>query len=431
MLDFDLEPYLGASGWYVALSGGLDSMVLMHSIMTLCRAKPESFPEPHAIHVNHSLHEDSDLWEAHCIDFCGKNNIPIYVERIKFKNEGGGIESAAREHRYRAFERYLPPFSVLFVGHHKDDQVETFFLRLLRGSGSKGLTGIPYKRPLGNSLILRPLLRCSRAEIEAYASENQISGISDISNLDTDFDRNLLRQEILPALEVRWPGYRSTVCRAISILHEDNLLLNSLLPSDFDITNIFGDPGLSLGFVSRYGFHGARIIIRRFAASHGLLAPDLSSLSEFVRQLIDSDKEKTPEIRIGERVIRRFRDGIFLLPTLPAIVQAPVVSLSPGQGTEIKGIGLLQLDEEKDGTQESGSERTVKFCWRHSEVVDHSKTLRARIKRILYREGIPPWWRDRVPIAFSKDQVLGIGRPGQVRLKIDHGSHYFLEWSVH
>ena len=160
VIDFELEPFLAASGWYVAFSGGIDSMVLLHLINRIRSLDPDSYPQLEAIHVNHGLSQNADLWERHCLIFCQSHNIPFHAERVSVENAGAGLESAAREARYRVFEKYLPSSSILFVGHHLEDQIETFFLRLMRGAGLKGLKSIPDSRLLSRATLVRPFLNC-------------------------------------------------------------------------------------------------------------------------------------------------------------------------------------------------------------------------------------------------------------------------------
>jgi len=429
-LDFNFEPFLAATGWYVALSGGLDSMVLLHQINRLRSLDPTSYPKLEAIHVNHGLHEDADLWERHCLSFCHAHDISFYSERANIENKGAGLESAAREARYRIFETYLPSSSVLFIGHHLEDQIETFFLRLMRGAGLKGLKSIPEIRMLGKTTLVRPLLKSPRVELEAYALKHNIIPVDDPSNEDISYDRNFLRHQVLPVLETRWPGYRATIARAISHIDEAHQTRERLLPENANIVSQCGDPGLSIESMKEVGVKNSNHMVRRFLAEHGLTMPNESSLNEFVRQLLYGGKESSALLRIRDRQVRRFREGIFLLPSLSNYCSNTMLTLFPNEVVKIEGVGsiCLQMNSKQKLISTQGIE--VILCWRSSDVISKSSKLRSKIKKIFNARAIPPWWRDRVPMAFIENELIVIGSLKNMNLKSINESVWSLEWCV-
>src|SRR5690606_12966257 len=121
-----------------------------------------------AIHIHHGLQPAADAWPAHCARQCAALGIPLVVVPVQVA-AGASLEQAARQARYAAFVEQLAAGEVLLTGQHRDDQAETLLFRLLRGAGVRGLAGMPAVRPLGAGQLLRPLLACSRAELEAYA----------------------------------------------------------------------------------------------------------------------------------------------------------------------------------------------------------------------------------------------------------------------
>ncbi|MCB1676716.1 MAG: tRNA lysidine(34) synthetase TilS, partial [Halioglobus sp.] len=177
-----------APHWYVGYSGGLDSTVLLHLLQQWRTANPRS-PALTAIHVNHCLQSGADAWQAHCEHLCRELGVPLVSRAEPVRAGAQGIEAAARAVRYRIFERQLQAGAVLFLAHHLDDQVETFFLRLLRGAGLQGLAAMPARRSLGGGLLARPLLQRPRSQLEDYAREHQLRWVEDPSNTDTALDR--------------------------------------------------------------------------------------------------------------------------------------------------------------------------------------------------------------------------------------------------
>jgi tRNA(Ile)-lysidine synthase len=163
-LETRLADYLNESATakdrtiWVGLSAGVDSTVLLHVLAQVCSLiKPETAPKIRAIHVHHGLSEYADAWalQAHslCKQLSRQFNLDIecIVEKIKLNCFADGLEQAARQGRYQVFEKYCVEDDVLLQGHHLDDQIETFFMRAIRGSGLKGLSSIPSQRSLSRS----------------------------------------------------------------------------------------------------------------------------------------------------------------------------------------------------------------------------------------------------------------------------------------
>lgn len=213
-----LIPLIKGKDIYIAVSGGIDSMVLLH----LCRNLELS---PTVLHCNFKLRgEDSNKDEAFIIESCKLHSIPVFTTSFETKKDaklnGISIQESARNLRYEWFDTFLTKNnnSVLFTAHHLNDSIETFFINLFRGTSIKGLTGIPEHR----QQIYRPLLKYSRSDIESYALKNNISYREDRSNTDIKYTRNKIRHHILPEIVKITP----------SISDKMNDLMNDL--SDID-----------------------------------------------------------------------------------------------------------------------------------------------------------------------------------------------------
>jgi tRNA(Ile)-lysidine synthase len=186
----------------VALSGGLDSTVLLTALTRL-----EPRPAVRALHVDHGLHADSAEWDRRCAELAAALGVPYRSVRVAVDLERGiGLEAAAREARYAALAALLEPGEVLLTAHHADDQLETVLHRLARGTGVRGLRGILAQAPLGAGFVARPLLGMPRARLRALAEQWGLEWLEDPSNSDLDYDRNYLRSTVLPALRARWPA---------------------------------------------------------------------------------------------------------------------------------------------------------------------------------------------------------------------------------
>ena len=235
-MDFSeyLKPYLNKKTkyYYVALSGGADSLLLLNELKKLQKDNDFNLI---AIHINHNVQKDSKKWKTICENFCKKNEIKFIAHSLRQKkNISSNLEKKLRDERYGFFEKTLEKNSILFMGHHLDDLIETFFLRALRGSGIEGLSSIPRERPLGKGKLIRPFLNISKSEILAKAKKDKLNFINDPSNKDISFDRNYLRNEILPKIEKRWPSYRKNLKQLTENLKESSDLLIAHAEKDFN-----------------------------------------------------------------------------------------------------------------------------------------------------------------------------------------------------
>lgn len=212
----------------VGFSGGLDSVVLLH---LLAMARTQYVFDLSAIHVHHNLSQNADKWADFCLDFCENWKIPLTIKYVQVNSEKLGVEAAARAARYAVFREYAG--DVLALAHHRDDQVETFFLAALRGSGIRGLAAMAENQFSGSLKIARPLLHFSRHQIEQYAQHNQLTHITDDSNDNPIFLRNWLRHNGLPNIRQRLPHTDQHIIAAIANLQDELALINEITESDY------------------------------------------------------------------------------------------------------------------------------------------------------------------------------------------------------
>ena len=235
-MDFSalLKPFINDKNQniYIALSGGVDSVVLFNELTKL---KKEIGFRLTAIHVNHNVQKDSHEWKDFCAEMCKENQIKFVSRTLRKKNKNiSNLEKKLREERYKIFQNILDKNSILFMGHHLDDAIETFFLRALRGSGIDGLSSIPKQRSLGDGKLIRPFLNISKSDLLLRAKKEKLKFIDDPSNKDNSFDRNYLRNIVLPRIEKRWPSYRKNLNQLTSNLKESSILINMQAERDFN-----------------------------------------------------------------------------------------------------------------------------------------------------------------------------------------------------
>ena len=212
----------------IGLSGGADSTALLDLLATL-----PAFPlRLVAAHLNHCLRgAESDADEQFCRDLAAHYTIPFESRCVDVKGlaarESLNLEDAGRRARITFFDEISITWqaAAVVLAHHADDQAETVLMRLLRGSGTSGLVGMPWRNGRG---YIRPMLDITRAEIEAYLAERRLDWREDTSNLDTTFLRNRIRHELLPLLEAYNPAVRNALATTAGILSEEDMLLDAL-----------------------------------------------------------------------------------------------------------------------------------------------------------------------------------------------------------
>ena len=193
---------------WVAYSGGVDSHVLL-------KLASQAFPKVHAVHINHGLSSNANIWQRHCETVCVGLNIKLHCINVNAKPKAKqSPEDAARIARRAAWQNLLTSEDILLLAHHADDQAETILYRLFRGTGPKGLSGMALQSKLGVVSLFRPLLAIGKQDILKYAAKNKLAYISDESNIDNKYDRNYIRNQLLPHITQRWPAAVANINRA-------------------------------------------------------------------------------------------------------------------------------------------------------------------------------------------------------------------------
>lgn len=282
----------------VGLSGGCDSVVLLHLLSRLGLGARLS-----AIHVHHGLSPNADQWAVFCADYCRRLAVGLDVVRVEVDRQSGlGLEAAARQARYAVLANCTADSLVL--AHHQGDQAETVLFNLLRGAGVAGAAGMPVERGLGTRRLLRPLLAFGRAAIEDYARQQGLVWIDDESNIDLRYSRNFLRHEILPRLSARFPQAEASLALAASHFGETDQLLAELAAVDWQkVQESDGHTG-SLRAMRALPLPRLKNLLRYRLRELGWRAPVASRLEEFARQLLSAAPDRHPELLLPEGCLR-------------------------------------------------------------------------------------------------------------------------------
>ena len=347
----------------VALSGGLDSVVLLHLL--------KDTPDVRAIHVYHGLSANAGAWAAFCRRLCNAWKVPLTISRVKVRRTGKGLEAAAREARYEAFRKL--EVDVIALAHHLDDQAETVLMNLLRGAGVRGAAGMRLRSGFEGKVLARPLLEVSRKTLEEHARRHGLEWIEDESNADEALTRNFVRRRLGPLIETRFPQWKRSLARAARLFSMKEERASRLL--------------------------------REYLGSVGLKAPSEAKLLEMLKQL--GSGAAGTRLEHDGRVLRVYRNRVVLeRPSRGEFSSVPWRGERrlriPALGGELRfraGVGIASRHL-KSGSFEirlrSGGER----------LQVHPRRPRRTLKNLFQEAGVPSWERARTPLLFCGEDLV-------------------------
>lgn len=394
----------------LALSGGLDSMVLLHVLVQAQKLQPFALS---AVYINHGISVHAANWGQFCQQQCQALGVSYYQQQVKL-NGTDNLEQRARQARYQALEQYIcSDKHLLLTAHHGDDQLETLLLALKRGAGTAGLAGIAARRPFAKGTLLRPLLAFSRQQLEQYAQTHQLSWVEDDSNSDTRFERNFIRQQIAPLLKARWPHFYQTAQRSMQHIGQQQALLDHYTAQALNVC--VNDQGLDLTKLAAYLPAQQDLVIRQWLKGFGL-NPDTQWLTTLKLQVIAARHDATPQLVLNDFILCRYDNTLYLLK--PEQLQAPLDSLSFGVSEHItqfrlslpSGCGELQFSRsEQPGSlpvpSQAGEVIFGRLSLRFKPAgAAMSKPLKQWFK--LWR--LPPWQRQRVPLLLIDGELVTV-----------------------
>jgi tRNA(Ile)-lysidine synthase len=293
----------------VALSGGMDSVALLHC---LAQAR-QQFPNRvalRAIHVDHHLQDAAPRFRAFCRRLARRMQVTLAVRDVRVQvPRGGSLEEAARVARYDMLKSQLHAGELLLTAQHADDQLETILLALLRGAGPAGLAAMPAVMPFGGGRLVRPLLEIGRATLVDYVNAAGLEWIEDPTNDQLRFDRNFLRAEVVPRLRARWPSVARTAGRSARNCAEVEALLEKRARHDLDLA--CDGPDLEVAVLRRWERSRQKAVLRSWFARRGIRAPDERRLNEALR-MFDARPDATPALAWPDARLRRYRGRLIL-----------------------------------------------------------------------------------------------------------------------
>jgi len=369
----------------VALSGGIDSVVLLHFLN-------KHYPgQVRAIHINHNLSDYCHQWQSFCKNLCQKadihfKSVDIFIENVS------NVEEIARKKRYLSLTSELNADETLCTGHHQDDQAETLLLQLFRGSGVAGLSAMPKNKTIHGSQLYRPLLTISRQQITDYAIENHLDWVEDDSNKNINFRRNLLRLEFLPKLSAVFTNLTKNIARSAKHQAEALKLIHDLATLDIANHNLIIEDKLQVTPLVELPKRRMVNVIRHYISQHELLSPSDKVLQEIIT-LIHAKADAKSIVSWHHYQVRRYHNELYFFDENYTNSTRPCRYYD-----SLKDLPNFEVRFRQDGQR-------IKFKGKQ-----HSQSL----KKILQEANIPPWERDHLRMYYIDGKLRAMENLGEM-----------------
>lgn len=377
---FDVGSLPANPCFLIAYSGGSDSTALLH----FCAQHPALQGRIRAIHVNHQLQDEANDWQQHCARQCQDWQVPLVVARV---TPDGASEDAARQARLQAFESHLKEGECLLTAHHRQDQAETVLFRLLRGTGLKGMTGIAQHHQWQQHASFRPLLNVSKTTINDYLSSHELTWCHDPSNDENHYQRNHIRNQLLPMIETRQPNAVTHLTETASRLAESLACLHQLLPDDNPLP------------LTAHNISAA--FIHHWLEKQGHAVFTAKQLNNFIETIQQAAADKAPTLEHQQCRLIAWKQQLFLLKP-PAQLESQTYAfdqqLALGAGGQVsfsKNLPITQIDV---AYQLPGQKLLMAG---HA----HHKT----IKKLHQEAQTTPWDKAATPFLFVDQKLVAHG----------------------
>lgn len=388
----------------VALSGGVDSVVLLHLMTTVRKQYPEL--EIEAVYVNHGLSQHAGEWQRFCQSLCEELDVAFKAVHVEIvERSRTSLEAQAREARYQALDENCLAGSVLLLGQHLNDQLETFLLRLKRGSGLQGLASMQQLRLLASERVcFRPLINITREQIEQFADEFAITHITDDSNSDERFDRNFLRHQVMPLLTMRFQGFEKSAARSIRLLQKQQSLLDEYTQSDLEqCQNLRG--GLSCESVAKFSEARQANLVRAWLNQFTHQLPSENQLQQIIEQGLTAKADAQLKICLQSGDVRRHQQHWYFVKE-QAIPEAMEIAL---QSIELTDGRKLTVKLGKGIRKPKPNEQVrVEFNKPQAQIKPLHKPGSNTLKHWFKDAKVAPWLRAQVPLIYYNDELVQV-----------------------
>ena len=379
------DPFLADKKIVVALSGGIDSVVLLHYLNN-------HYPnQVRVIHCNHHISDLSNEWQDFSKKLCEKLNLNINILDLDIP-QSNNLEEAARVKRYESLKASIHKDEVICTAQHQNDQAETLLIQLIRGSGSRGLSAMPKLKTFGDGLLYRPFIDIKQSEIKDYAIENHLDWVEDDSNNDEKFTRNFLRHNILPQLEKLYPHVHKNIARASKHQSELSKISDDLAILDIESQGLLRNNRLQSDLLKKMEEYRLKNVLRYHLSQLNFRSPSEKVLEQMI-QLVRAKEDSVPVVSWSHYEVRRYQDELYFLD----LNQSEERESCPFY-EEFSSHPKFSIGYREDGLR-------VKFPGK-----EHSQSL----KKVLQEKQIPTWERDQLRMYYVDGNLVAMEKVGYI-----------------
>lgn len=385
----------------IAISGGIDSMLLLKILYLISNESKFSF---RAIHINHNISANSKEMEHCCIKSCNKYSIHLEVKNI-YMDKKNNIEDRLREKRYEILLNHTDNDESLLIGHHEDDQIETFMYRLIRGSSPKGLSSIKKISNRDKKLLCRPLLSIRKDTIVNAAKFYNLEFVNDITNSDLSYDRNYIRNKIIPNIRNRWNHFNKAICHTINLQQDYTVIAQEYCSNIYD--SIIINEKLCIRKLNTFSSHIHSIFIKYWISK--TLNYDLSKNETLsLMKIINNNNNDYPRYILKNNTsIIRYDNQLYIVNSNQRKIQPP--QLWDTRTDLIFGNSKIYIDTLKsEGLYDylcSKAPITIKSFIGNEKIMLNQYKYQD-LKKIFQKKSIPVWERECFVLFYEKNELL-------------------------
>jgi tRNA(Ile)-lysidine synthase len=385
----------------LALSGGIDSMLLLKIATLVNNDKSFNF---RAIHINHNHSSNAKEMEKHCTDVCHEYNINFTVKNVHLLSDKN-IEEQLRNKRYESFFNHMFKDEVLVLAHHEDDQFETFLYRLFRGASPRGLSSIKEISERKNKILCRPFLQLPKKTIIELSRYLKLKFINDYSNNDLSYDRNYIRSKIVPSIKKRWKNINKVMNHNIELQNNYSLIVNDYCEKIY--MSIIRENQLEIEKFLSYPDYLHSTFLRYWISkevSYNLSKNEIYSLLSIIKG--KNNDYPTYILKNGISIIRYNYCLYIVKNELNKVINNKLWDMRNDVSFGSHQIKLNKLKEE--GVYDNLSLKapiTLKKISGNEKIM-LNKTHHQELKKIFQNKSIPIWERDKFILFYSHNELL-------------------------
>lgn len=367
---YDFDNYV------IAYSGGVDSQVLLRAFAKIIPEKVIAF------HVNHGISDNAKTWQDFCSTTAQSLSVDFKFEKFNLLGESN-LEDKARKARYGAFESIMNNRTVLVTGHHMDDQVETFMLNLMRGAGLDGLSSMPEIKSFGEGFHGRPFLSIGKEDLTEYAVSEGLQWVEDESNKDSVYDRNFIRNEVVPLLKTRWKNASSSICNSVEhIQNAKQYIDNNVKMFDTESDTI------SIQALQEVNDYEQVQIVRKWVANHIGQSASQNMLNTIFNEIIPARDDAKMKWEQKNYFITRYNGELHFVKKEKK--DYDIARILTDAGFDIPVNEVVVKNRVNGATIKQGN-------------------IHKEVKKLFSELKVPTWLREDMPFIYHNDELISVG----------------------